>query len=126
MNNRPVLQPSPEHPITVAPSPGRVRVRVGGEVVADTRAALRLDEAGYPAVHYVPRNDVVEGALARTETRTYCPFKGEATYYSVTTSTGDTTDDVIWAYEQPYPAVAAIAGHVAFYPDNADIEIDAE
>lgn len=126
MSSRPVLEPGPEHPIWVAPTPGRVRVRVGGEVVADTRAALRLEEATYPPVHYIPRKDVVERVLSRTDTRTYCPFKGEAAYYSVITAAGDTIDDVIWTYEQPYRAVAAIAGHVAFYPGKAEIEVDAE
>jgi uncharacterized protein (DUF427 family) len=66
---------------------------------------------------------VVQDRLTRTDTGTYCPFKGEASYYSVTTSAGDTVDDVIWTYEQPYPAVAAIAGHVAFYPNKADISV---
>lgn len=124
MSERVVLEPGPEHPITVAPNHGRVRVRVGGEVVADTRAALRLDESGYPPVYYVPRKDVIEVVLTSTETRTYCPFKGEAAYYSVTPTTGEAVDDAVWSYEQPYPAVAAIAGHVAFYPGKADIEVE--
>jgi uncharacterized protein (DUF427 family) len=102
-----------------------VRVRVGGEVVADTHAALRLDESGYPRVHYIPWKNVVENVLSRSDTRTYCPFKGEAAYYGVTTATG-AVDDVVWVYEQPYPAVAAIAGHAAFNPDHAEIELNAQ
>ncbi|MGH3542675.1 MAG: DUF427 domain-containing protein, partial [Mycobacterium sp.] len=101
-----------------------VVVRVNGEVVADTQAALQLQESTYPAVQYIPFGDVIQTLLTRTETSTYCPFKGDASYYSVTTAAGDTVDDVIWTYEQPYPAVAAIAGHVAFYPDKADISVD--
>lgn len=126
MSERLVLEPSTEHPITIAPGNGRVRVRVNGEIVADTSAALQLNEASYPAVQYIPMEDVVQDVLTRTDTTTYCPFKGEANYYSVTTAAGDTVEDVIWTYEQPYPAVAAIAGRVAFYPDKAEISLDSE
>jgi uncharacterized protein (DUF427 family) len=99
-------------------------VRVNGEVVAETHEALQLQESSYPAVQYIPFGDVVADLLTRTDTSTYCPYKGEAGYYSVTTAAGDSVDDVIWFYEQPYPAVAAIAGHVAFYPDRADISVE--
>lgn len=126
MTERPVLEPSTEHPITIEPTQGRVRVRVHGEVVADTDAALGLKESTLPVVQYVPVDDVVQDLLTRTDTSTYCPYKGEASYYSVTTAAGDTVDDVIWTYQQPYPAVAAIAGHVAFYPDKAEISVEAD
>lgn len=126
MSERLVLEPTSEHPITIEPDPHRVRVRVNGEVVADTDAALRLDESSYPPVYYIPWDDVVQTVLTRTDTSTYCPFKGDASYYSVTTAAGVTVDDVIWTYERPYPAVVAIAGHVAFYPDKADISVDAD
>jgi uncharacterized protein (DUF427 family) len=122
MTERPVLQPNAEHPITVVPTGGRVVVEVDGEIVADSVDALTLQESTYPAVQYIPLGDVVQKALSRTDTSTYCPYKGDAGYYSVTTSAG-TVDDAIWTYEQPYPAVAAIAGHVAFYPDKADITV---
>jgi uncharacterized protein (DUF427 family) len=124
MTSRPVLEPTAEHPITINPTGRRVVVRVDGEVVADTNDALELHESTYPAVQYVPFNDVVRDRLTRTDTSTYCPYKGEAAYYSVTTSAGDTVEDAIWFYEQPYPAVAAIAGHVAFYPDKAEITVE--
>ncbi|OHV06775.1 DUF427 domain-containing protein [Mycobacterium talmoniae] len=123
MSHRPVLEPTAGHPITIEPTEGRVRVRINGEVVADTRAALGLREATIPVVQYIPFDDVVQERLTRTDTTTYCPFKGDASYYSVTTAAGDTVDDAVWTYEQPYPAVAAIAGHVAFYPDKADIDV---
>jgi uncharacterized protein (DUF427 family) len=84
---------------------------------------LGLQESTYPAVQYIPLDDVVHDVLTRTDTSTYCPYKGEAGYYSVTTAAGDTVDDAIWFYEQPYPAVAAIAGHVAFYPDKAEVTV---
>jgi uncharacterized protein (DUF427 family) len=121
MSTRPVLEPSAKHPITIEPNTDHLTVRVNGEVVADTRAALTLQESTYAAVQYIPFADVNQALLKRTDTATYCPFKGDASYYSVTTSTGDTVDDAIWTYEDPYPAVAAIAGHVAFYPNKAEI-----
>jgi uncharacterized protein (DUF427 family) len=122
MTNRPVLEPTAEHPITIDPTGKRVVVRINGDIVADTNKALQLQESTYPAVQYIPFSDVVQDVLTRTDTNTYCPFKGEAGYYSVTTGAG-TVDDAIWFYEQPYPAVAAIAGHVAFYPDKAEISV---
>jgi uncharacterized protein (DUF427 family) len=126
MSHKEVLEPNAGHPITIAPTNGRVQVRINGELVADTTAALELREASIPAVQYIPLEDVVQERLRRTETVTYCPFKGDASYYAVTTSAGDTVEDVIWTYEQPYPAVAEIAGHVAFYPNKADISVIAE
>jgi uncharacterized protein (DUF427 family) len=126
MSDLPVLEPTAEHPITIEPTAGRVEVRVHGQTIADTRAALTLREAAYPAVYYIPRGDVSEAALTRTDTTSYCPFKGHASYFSVTTAGGDTVADAIWTYEQPFPAVAAIAGHVAFYPDKADISVSGD
>jgi uncharacterized protein (DUF427 family) len=123
MTSRPVLEPTADHPITINPTGQRVVVRVDGDIVADTYRALQLQESTYAAVQYIPFEDVVQEGLTRTDTSTYCPFKGEAAYYSVTTAGGDTVDDVIWFYEQPYPAVAAIAGHVAFYPDKAEVTV---
>ncbi len=123
MSSRPVLQPTEQHPITVAPTGRRVTVRVNGEVVAETDGALTLQESSYPAVQYIPLIDVNRKVLRPTATATYCPYKGEASYYSVVTAAGDTVDDAIWTYEEPYEAVATIAGHVAFYPDKADISV---
>ena len=123
MTDRPVHEPTAEHPITVEPTGKHVTVRVNGEVVAETDDALTLQESTYPAVHYIPLHDVVEGVLTSSDTSTYCPYKGDASYYHVTTTAGDTVEDVIWTYQQPYPAVGDIAGHVAFYPDKADIVV---
>ena len=123
MSDRPVLQPTANHPITVEPTGKHVTVRINGEVVAETDNALTLQESTYPAVQYIPRSDVVQTVLTSSDTTTYCPFKGDASYYTVTTAAGDTVDDAIWTYEQPYPAVADIAGHVAFYADKADIAV---
>ncbi|RAU97179.1 DUF427 domain-containing protein [Mycolicibacter senuensis] len=123
--SRPVHIPTAEYPITVTPTGRHVTVRIGGEVVADTDDALTLQESTRPAVQYIPLADVRREMLSRTETTTYCPFKGDAAYYSVTTAAGQTVTDAIWTYEQPFPAVAAIAGHLAFYPDKADISVGA-
>ncbi|AKK25564.1 DUF427 domain-containing protein [Mycobacterium sp. EPa45] len=122
MSTREIREPTAAHPITITPTGGRVQVRVNGELVADTQSALGLAESTYPIVQYIPLGDVDPAVLTCTDTRTYCPYKGEASYYSVTAG-GATVEDAIWTYEQPYPAVAAIAGHVAFYPNKADISV---
>ena len=123
MSERPVLEPTAEHPITVEPTGRHVTVRVKGEIVADTDRALTLQESTYPAVQYIPRADVVQSALRDSDTETYCPFKGVASYHHVVTGSGDTVEDAIWTYLEPYPAVAAIAGHLAFYPDKAVVTV---
>ncbi|MDV3131549.1 DUF427 domain-containing protein [Mycobacterium sp. 29Ha] len=123
MSDRPVLQPTAAHPITVEPTGKHVTVRINGEVVADTDNALTLQESTYPAVQYIPKVDVVQSALRDSDTETYCPFKGVASYHHVVTGSGDTVEDAIWTYLEPYPAVGAIAGHVAFYPDKAVVTV---
>ena len=123
MSDRPVLQPTAAHPITVEPTGKHVTVRINGEVVADTDNALTLQESTYPAVQYIPKADVVQSALRNSDTETYCPFKGVASYHHVVTGSGDTVEDAIWTYLEPYPAVGAIAGHVAFYPDKAVVTV---
>jgi len=119
---RTVLQPGPQHPITVAPEPSRVTVQAGGTPVADTSSALALQEASYPVVYYIPLADVRPDVLKASDHTTYCPFKGDASYYSIATADGELTD-AVWYYSEPYPAVAAIAGHVAFYADKVDISV---
>lgn len=119
MADRPVLEPGPDHPITITPTAGRVVVTAGGKVVADTRAALTLQESTYPAVQYVPLADVDTSLLERTATESYCPYKGDASYYSIR-SGGAQAVDAVWEYQDPREAVAGIKGHVAFYPDRVD------
>jgi uncharacterized protein (DUF427 family) len=116
--------PDATHPITIRPTQARVTVRVGGTVVAETDSALSLQEASYPVVQYIPVGDVEQALLERTTTQTYCPYKGDASYYTVNVPDGSTATDVIWTYEHPYPSVAEIAGHVAFYPDRAQITVE--
>lgn len=113
--------PGPDHPITITPNPRRVRVTAGDLVIADTRRALTLKEAGYPPVHYVPREDTDMKLLERSERRTHCPYKGDASYFSIQID-GNTLDNATWSYEQPFPAMAEIAGRLAFYPDKVRIE----
>lgn len=111
--------PGPEHPISIERNPNRLVVTVAGRVVADTRDALTLREAGYPAVHYVPRHDVDMALLERTEHATYCPYKGDCSYFSVPCG-GDRSKNAVWTYEAPYPAVTLIKDRLAFYPDRVD------
>jgi uncharacterized protein (DUF427 family) len=111
--------PGPDHPITIERNPNRIVVTVASRVVADTRDALTLREAGYPAVHYIPRKDVDMALLERTEHATYCPYKGDCSYFSVPRG-GDRSKNAVWTYEAPYPAVTLIKDHVAFYPDRVD------
>lgn len=118
---KPIKQPGPDHPITVARNPRRVVVTVNGRVLADTTAALALREASYPPVHYIPRTDVDMSRLNATDHATYCPYKGDCSYFSIP-ELGARGDNAVWSYGVPYPAVADIAGHLAFYPDRVTIE----
>ena len=113
--------PGPDHPIAITANPKRVRISVDGVVIAETTHALTLKEASYPAVQYVPRQDANMELLARTERVTHCPYKGDASYFSINTD-GKTLENSIWTYETPFPAMAGIAGHLAFYPDKVRIE----
>ena len=119
MAGRQMKIPSPDHPITIEANPSRVVVKVGGKIIADTREALTLCEASYPPVQYIPRRDVDLAALARSEHTTYCPYKGDASYYSIPAG-GDRAIDAVWTYEAPFEAMAQIKNHLAFYPDRVD------
>lgn len=120
MADKPRLQPGPDHPITVEHNGSRVVVTVAGTKIADTRDALTLREANYPAVQYIPRKDVDMSLLSRTEQATYCPYKGDAAYFTINAG-GTTLPDSVWTYEQPYDAVSDIKDHVAFYTDRVDL-----
>jgi uncharacterized protein (DUF427 family) len=123
MADRPIKIPGPDHPISIDANPSRIVVTIGGKVIADTRDALTLREAAYPVVQYIPRRDVDMTFLTRTESSTYCPYKGDASYFSIPAG-GERSIDAVWSYETPYPAVAGIKDHLAFYPDRVDaIEI---
>ena len=119
MKEKVIKVPGPDHPISIERNPARVVVSVAGHVIADTRTALTLREADYSAVQYIPREDVDLSQLKRTDHATYCPYKGDCNYYSVSVG-GKKPVNAVWTYENPYPAVAQIKEHVAFYPDRVD------
>jgi uncharacterized protein (DUF427 family) len=119
MIDKPMKIPGPDHPISIDTNRSRVVVTVGGKVIADTRHALTLREASYPAVQYIPRRDVDMTALTRSEHTTYCPYKGDASYYSIPAG-GDRSLNAVWTYEMPFEATAQIKDYVAFYPDRVD------
>ena len=116
------LIPGPNHPITVEPNPAHLTVSLDGRVIAETDRALELREASYPAVQYIPLADVDPAVLVDSEHESYCPFKGDASYYSLA-SNGQTLENAVWTYRTPYEAVAPIADHVAFYPDKVEISV---
>jgi len=113
------------HTVTITPSDAHVEVRVDGELLATTDRALRLDETGLPPRYYLPKGDVRMDLLRPTDFRTTCPFKGEASYWSLDLS-GTTYDGIVWAYDTPLDSVPELADHVCFYPDRADVTVDGE
>ena len=119
MNSKPIRTPGPDHPITIARTPEHITVTVAGQRIADTREALTLREAAYPPVHYIPRKDVAMALLERTAHQTYCPYKGDCSYFSIP-SGGDRSTNAVWTYEAPYEAVSQIREYLAFYPDRVD------
>ena len=119
MADKQIKIPGPDHPIVIDKNSSRVVVKVGGKVIADTRDALTLWEASYPPVQYIPRRDVDMTALTRSEHTTYCPYKGDASYYSIPAG-GDRSVNAVWTYEAPFEAMRQIKEYLAFYPDRVD------
>ncbi len=117
--NQPMKLPGPDHPIEISQEDARVRVFFAGRVVADTTRALTLKEARYPSVYYIPRADADMALLTRTANTTHCPYKGEASYFTISAN-GRIAQNAVWSYEAPYPAMAGIKEHLAFYPDRVD------
>ncbi|MGB6687030.1 MAG: DUF427 domain-containing protein [Terracidiphilus sp.] len=111
--------PGPDHPITISPVEGKVRVTVAGRIVAESARTLRLEEKGYPPVYYLPRSDADMSLLGRTKHYTYCPYKGDCSYYSIPIG-GSRSENAVWTYEQPHEAVSGIRDHLAFYPSRVD------
>jgi uncharacterized protein (DUF427 family) len=118
-NRKEITIPGPDHPITVSPAKGKIRITVAGKIVAESTRALRLEEKGYPPVYYLPRGDADMSLISRTTHYTYCPYKGDCTYYSIPLG-GARSEYAAWTYENPYEAVATIKGHLAFYPSRVD------
>jgi uncharacterized protein (DUF427 family) len=119
MNTRVEKLPGPDHPISIGLNARGVVVRAAGQVVADTRNALKLQEASYPPVLYIPRGDVDMSKLQRTDHTTYCPYKGECSYYSIP-GAGAKSVNAAWSYEKPFTSVAQIDHYLAFYPTRVD------
>ena len=111
--------PGPDHPISITRNGMHVRVTFAGKVIADTTRALSLKEASYPSVNYIPRADADMSALQRTDHASHCPYKGDASYFTIVAD-GRTADNAVWSYEQPFPAMAEIKDHLAFYPNRVD------
>ncbi len=111
--------PGPDHPITMTRNPNKIRVTLGGQIVAETSRALTMKEASYAPVHYIPRADVRMELLERSQHSSHCPYKGEAAYYSIGAG-GRKATNAVWTYEKPFPAVSQIESLLAFYPDRVD------
>lgn len=122
MSSKSVRAPGADHPIAIAPTPARVVVQLGDRIIADSRNALTLREASYLPVQYIPRADVDMALLEPSTHRTYCPYKGDASYLSVRGGDARLANS-IWSYERPYEAVAPIASYLAFYPDRFVISV---
>lgn len=112
-------EPGPDHPITITPNPHRIRVMLGGFIIAETTQALTLQEATLPPVLYIPRQDVRMDLLDPTDHTTHCPYKGDASYFTANGG-GLVRENAAWSYETPAPSVAAIREYVAFYPEKVD------
>ncbi|HWY49869.1 MAG TPA: DUF427 domain-containing protein [Chthoniobacterales bacterium] len=119
MKEKQIKLPGADHPISIQRNPARVVVSVAGRVIAESRNALTLRESDYSPVQYIPREDVDFTQLEQTDHATYCPYKGDCTYYSVPAG-GKKSVNAVWTYQDPHPAVAEIKGHVAFYPERVD------
>jgi uncharacterized protein (DUF427 family) len=111
--------PGPDHSITIKPNPARVIVRAGGKTIAETNESLTLQEASYPPVTYIPRKDVDMSLLTRTDHHTHCPYKGDASYFSIPAG-GERSRNAVWTYETPYDEMREIKDYLAFYPDRVD------
>ena len=124
-NPAPGFTQYPNHRVIVTQKPRHLRALVGGEVVADTRSALEVEESQHDPVWYFPPEDVNQRLLQPTETTTYCPFKGHASYYTIDAG-GEHLDDAAWSYLAPFDECRVLAGYVAFYADRVNLEIDGE
>jgi uncharacterized protein (DUF427 family) len=120
MQTREPKTPNAEHPISIETTGQRFVVRANGRAVADSSATLTLREASYPPVQYFPIADVDQTVLRPSPTSSYCPYKGDASYYTISAPEGN-IEDAIWTYAEPYPAVEVIAGYLAFYPDRVEV-----
>jgi uncharacterized protein (DUF427 family) len=117
-NSGPGFKQNPDHHVKLKHEGKRVRVTFAGEIIADTAAAITLDESNHGPVFYIPRADVKMEHLAKTDHHSYCPYKGEASYFTI--KGGRIAENAVWSYEQPYDEVTEIKDHLAFYPNKVD------
>jgi uncharacterized protein (DUF427 family) len=120
MTEKLVLVPGPDHPITITPAGTTVTVTWADHVIAKTDDALVLRESTYRPVYYLPLDAVDAEVLEASTHQTYCPYKGHASYYSLTDG-DEVSENAVWCYVAPYDAVSEIAGRVAFYPNQVEI-----
>jgi uncharacterized protein (DUF427 family) len=121
MRKSPGHQKWPEHKVLETPLGTRVTVELDGQILADSRNVIRVDEDGSPARYYFPRGDVSMDKLQRTQTTSHCPFKGTANYYSLAADSGKSggkLDDAVWTYEDPFDEHQALKDRLAFYDDK--------
>lgn len=124
-NPAPGFAQKPDHRVDLLPEGRRVRVTFGGAVIADSRAALRIEETGHEPVHYLPAKDVRTELLHPTDHKTHCPFKGDASYWTIEVPGGTRSQNAVWGYRTPFDESAGLAGHYAFYKSRVDaIEVE--
>jgi uncharacterized protein (DUF427 family) len=116
---------TPGHTISIVPTAVHVEVRLGGRLLADTDRAMKLDETGLPARYYLPPDDVQMDLLRPTTFHTICPFKGEASYWSLDID-GEAYDGIVWSYEAPTAQAAEVRGMLSFYPDRTEVTVDGQ
>jgi uncharacterized protein (DUF427 family) len=119
-NPAPGYATKPDHRVDLVPEAQRVRVTFAGAVIADSGAALRVEETGHGPVHYLPEADVRFDLLRPTEHHTYCPFKGDCSYWTIDAGGGKRAENAVWAYNAPYDEATGLAGHYAFYQSRVD------
>jgi uncharacterized protein (DUF427 family) len=119
-NPAPGFASRPDHRVDLLPESRRIKVVFGGTTIADTGSALRVEETGHGPVYYLPEEDVRLELIRPTEHHTRCPYKGEASYWTIELSGGRRSENAVWAYPQPYDEVAKLAGYYAFYPNRVD------
>ena len=120
-NLAPGYATKPEHRVDLVPETRRVRVTFAGAVIADSTAALRVEETGHGPVHYLPEKDVRLDLLRPAAHHTYCPFKGDCSYWTIALAGGGKqSENAVWGYQKPYDEASGLAGHYAFYQSRVD------
>ena len=120
-NPAPGYKNKPEHRVDLLPETRRVRVTFAGQIVADSTRAVRCEETGHGPVHYIPEQDMRLELMRPTDHKTYCPFKGDCSYWTLVVDGGkQRSENAVWGYRAPYDEAKGLAGHYAFYPNRVD------